>query len=65
VKVRHCHVEAAHLSPDGERLAVSAQVAGYWGLTTEHAGCLYSIRDDVLVGRVVRGKRKGAKWYAR
>ena len=65
LKVRHCQVEAAQLSPDGERLAVSVQVPAYWGLTTEHAGTLYSARDGVFVGRVVRGKRKGGKWTRR
>jgi Helicase conserved C-terminal domain/SNF2-related domain len=40
LKVRHCQVETAQVSPDGERLAVSVRVPAYWGLTTEHAGCL-------------------------
>ena len=50
---------------DGERLVVSIQVPAYWGFMTDCAGCLYSIRNDRLVGRLVRGKRKGGKWSVR
>lgn len=65
LKVRQCQVEAAQLSPDGERLVVSIQVPAYWGFMTDCAGCLYSIRNDRLAGRLVRGKRKGGKWIVR
>ena len=64
LSVRRCRVEAAQSSPDGKLVAVCLEVPTLLGLVTQHTGCIYSIPDDALVGRVVRGKRKNNGWIA-
>jgi superfamily II DNA or RNA helicase len=55
-------VEAAVSSPGGNHLAVCLETKSWLGLKTRRAGCLYTIRDRTLVGRVVLGKRDAEGW---
>lgn len=55
-------IEAAELSPNGQHLAVSLEVRTWAGLKVRQAGLLYSIQDNVGVGRVVMGKREDKGW---
>jgi len=55
-------IEAAQLSPDGSHLAVVVDIKNWLGLKTRQAGFLYSIRDKVIAGRVVSGKRSQGGW---
>jgi hypothetical protein len=64
MKVRRSRVEAAQASPNGGLVAISLEVPTFLGLGTQHAGCLYSIADQAIVGRIVRGKRKAGRWIA-
>jgi hypothetical protein len=64
MKVRRPNVEAAQASPNGEVVAVCLQVPTFLGLGVQHAGCLYSIADEAIVGRIVRGKRRAGRWIA-
>ena len=64
LSVRRCSVEAAQLSPEGDLLAMSLELPGFLGLGTQYAGCLYSVPDQAIVGRIVRGKRKAGMWTA-
>lgn len=59
-----CHVEAAELSPDGHHLAATVEVRKLLGLRVQHAGLLYSVSDEVIVGRVAVGQRSGKGWSA-
>lgn len=57
-----CRVVAASLSPDKSHLAVCAEVRTLLGLQRRHAGAIYSLRDNSIVGRVALGKRTPAGW---
>src|SRR5450755_1811548 len=51
-------VEAAVLSPSGDRLAVCLETKNWLGLKTRQSGLVYAIRDHEAIGRVVKGKRR-------
>lgn len=57
-----CRIEAAELSPDRRSLAVSAEVKSMLGFRTQHAGMLYSLDRNAIIGRVavVKRDRNGA-----
>ncbi len=52
-----CRIEAAELSPDGKSVAICAEVKTMLGLRTQHAGMLYSLDQNAIVGRVAVVKR--------
>jgi superfamily II DNA or RNA helicase len=53
-----CRVEAAEFSPDGKKLAVCTEVKSMMGLKVQHAGLLYSLEKNAILGRVAIGKRE-------
>jgi len=55
-------VEAAELSPDGNKLAICLKVKSWIGFKIRYAGFLYSIQDKTILGRFVVGKRKARSW---
>jgi hypothetical protein len=57
-----CKVEAAVLSPDSQRLAVSLEVKTLLGFKVHHGGIVYSIPDNAVLGRIVQGKRSPHGW---
>jgi len=58
----HCRVEAAVLSPDKQHVAVCVEVRTLLGFRVCHAGAVYSIGDQCVVGRVARGRRTPHGW---
>jgi hypothetical protein len=59
-----CLVEAAELSPDGKSLAVVLTVKKLLGLSTHHAGLIYSMNEKMPLGRVLMGQRSAQGWRA-
>lgn len=59
-----CLVEAAEASPDGKSLAAVLVVKKLLGLSTRHAGLIYSLSDKVPIGRVLVGQRSEGGWRA-
>jgi hypothetical protein len=57
-----CRVEAAVLSPAGQHLAVCVEVKKLLGLRTRHAGLIYEIGNNSVVGRLVQGRRSSTGW---
>jgi ERCC4-related helicase len=52
-----CRVGAAEFSPDKRSLAICVEVKSLLGLRTQHAGMLYSLEQNAIVGRVAVMKR--------
>jgi hypothetical protein len=50
------------VSPDGNRLAVCAEIRSLFGLKTRCGGFIYSIPEDMVIGRIVLGKRDKKGW---
>jgi hypothetical protein len=57
-----CRVEAAVLLPDGQHLAVCAEVRTLLGFRVHQAGLVYAIRDNSVAGRVAQGRRTSREW---
>ncbi|GAB1716956.1 MAG: hypothetical protein NTAFB05_19980 [Nitrobacter sp.] len=57
LKTGKCRIEAAQLSPDRSKLALVAEVKSMFGLRTQHAGVLYSLDQNAVLGRVPVVKR--------
>ena len=57
-----CRVEAAVLSPDGQHLAVCAEVRTLLGFRVHQAGVVYAISDNSVVGRGAQGRRTSREW---
>jgi hypothetical protein len=60
-KGRH-QIDASIRSPDGTRLAACVEVKTLLGLKTQHAGLIYAITQDEIVGRVSIGRRDRSRW---
>ncbi len=59
---RKNEIESAELSLDGELLAICMQVRTMLGLKMRHAGFVYSKKDNIVLGRIGRGKREVNGW---
>lgn len=59
LKTSKCTIEGSQLSPDGQKLALAVQVKSLLGLRTQHAGLLYSMSDNAILGRIASVKRDG------
>jgi hypothetical protein len=59
LNTERCRIEAAQLSPDHSKLALAAEVKSMLGLRTQHAGMLYSLDQNAVLGRVAIVKRDG------
>lgn len=57
LKTKKCRIEAAQLSPDHSKLALVAEIKSMLGLRTQHAGMLYSLDQNAVLGRVAIVKR--------
>ncbi|MCP4621748.1 MAG: hypothetical protein GY844_35535, partial [Bradyrhizobium sp.] len=55
-------VEAAILSPNGQRLAICSELRTMLGLRNHHVGALYDLASDSIVGRISKGKRGKQSW---
>jgi hypothetical protein len=55
-----CRVEAALLSPDKKRLALSIEVKTLLGFRIRNAGLIYEIGDAAVIGQIVQGRRTSA-----
>lgn len=60
-----CRVEAAVLSPSRQYLATCTENKRMLGFRVQQVGAVYDLADDVVVGRLVAGKRNGNSWVAR
>jgi hypothetical protein len=59
VNTKRCQIDAALLSPDGEKLALSVEVKSLLGLRTHYAAVLYSFKDNTPLGQIALVKRDG------
>lgn len=59
LNTERCRIEAAQLSPDHSKLVLAAEVKSMLGLRTQHAGMLYSLDQNAVLGRVAIVKRDG------
>ena len=59
LKTSKCHIEAGQLSPDGRKLALAVEIKSMLGLRTQHAGMLYSLADNAVLGQIAVVKRDG------
>lgn len=59
LKTSKCNIEAGKLSPDGRNLALAVEVRSMFGLRTHHAGMLYSLADNAILGHIAVVKRDG------
>jgi hypothetical protein len=59
-----CHVESAAVSPDGRLLAACVEQRTMLGFKVRHAGLLYSVSSQKIVGTVAVGRRKDGQWYS-
>jgi hypothetical protein len=57
-------IEAAHVSPDKQHVAICSEVRTLLGLRVQQAGLLYSMRDGSIVGRIAIGKRTPKGWIS-
>lgn len=57
-----CRVESSLLSPDRIHLAVCAEVRTMLGFRVRHAGLVYSIGENSIIGRVTQGRRTAEGW---
>jgi predicted RecB family nuclease len=57
-----CRVESAVLSPDAKHLAVCTEVRTLMGLRRRHAGFVYEVDSQSIIGRVVQGRRSSDVW---
>lgn len=57
-----CHIEAAVRSPTGKHLAISCEVRTLFGLRVSHVGAIYALGEQILIGRISRGKRSVRGW---
>jgi hypothetical protein len=62
ISVKRCKVEAAEVSPDGQRLAICLEVRTWLGFKVQHVGLFYSIPDNNITGKIVTGKRTAQGW---
>jgi hypothetical protein len=59
LKTSKCNIEAGKLSPDGRNLALAVEIRSMFGLRTQHAGMLYSLADNAILGHIAVVKRDG------
>lgn len=59
---RGCKIESAVLSPDKKKLALCMEIKTLLGLKKRQAGFLYLISDNIIIGRVILGKREPKGW---
>ena len=57
LKTEKYQIEAAQLSPDHSKLALAAKAKSMLRLRTQHAGMLYSLNQNAVLGRVAIVKR--------
>ncbi len=57
-----CRVIGAILSPDKNHLAVCIEVRTLLGFRIRHAGLVYSIADNSIIGRLAKGERSPTGW---
>jgi hypothetical protein len=55
-------IETAEGSPDGSHLAVCLEVKDRLGLRTRHVGLIYFVKENSVVGRMVKGRREKGEW---
>lgn len=62
LRISRVRVESAKLAPDGNHLAACCELKKFLGLQVQHAGLVFSTRDQAIVGRIAVGKRIGSGW---
>ncbi len=60
---KRCRIEAAILSPNRLRLAVCVEVRTLLGLRVQHAGVVYAVDSQAIVGRIANGQRTSRGWF--
>ena len=55
-------MEAAELSPQGDKLAVAVQIKRMLGFKVEYAGVIFSLDRRMPLSRPVVGERSGRHW---
>lgn len=59
---KNCKVEAAELWIDSNHIAVCLEVRTLLGLRVRHEWFIYSISDNIILGRISSGKRNQKGW---
>lgn len=59
---RNCKVIASEISPDGKHIAVCLEIRTMLGFILRFGGLIYSISDDIVIGRIARGNRDHSGW---
>jgi hypothetical protein len=60
-----CRVEAAVVSPSRQRIASCSEWKTLLGFRVHHVGAIYDVAENVLIGRLVEGKRGSDGWVSR
>jgi hypothetical protein len=60
--VKNPKIEFTELSPDGKHIAFSSEARSLLGLKLRFIGGLFSVNENVIVGKIVRGKREATGW---
>jgi hypothetical protein len=55
---------ASALSPSQQKLAVCAEIRSWGGLQVRHVGFIYSLKENLVIGRIANGKREATGWLA-
>lgn len=63
IENRKPKIEFAELSPDGTRIAFSAEVRVLLGLKLRYVGGLFSLPEKSIIGKIPFGKRQNGSWF--
>jgi ERCC4-related helicase len=58
----HCAIEAAARSPAGNHLATSSTIKTFMRLRVRHAGAVYEVASQTIIGRIAEGHREAGHW---
>jgi hypothetical protein len=57
-------IEAAELSPDGNKVALCMEIKTLLGFKVRHYGLIFSIKESLIVGKIAKGKREENGWIS-
>ena len=62
IGITRSQIQSSELSPNGNHLAVCAEIKTMLGMRKHYAGFLYSVSKKSIVGRIAQGRRPNEKW---
>jgi hypothetical protein len=62
LRTNRCTVVSAVASPNRQRLAVCAELRTMLGLRTQHAGFVFAVDEQTIIGRIPKGRRDSDSW---